>query len=68
MTPSPFVAAEDAGAHFHREVIRQHVHRFMVIDVACEDESNDRRFFMLDVTIPRFVEEITELHGLIPIQ
>ena len=37
------------------------------IDVVLEDESNDRRFFIVDVAISRFVEEITELHRLIPI-
>jgi hypothetical protein len=32
-----------------------------------ENESNDRRFFILDMAISRFVEEITELHCFIPI-
>ncbi len=67
VTPPPFVTAEDAGSHFRWKVVRQHVNRLMVIDVAREDEFNDRRFFLLNLTIPRFVEEITELHRLIPI-
>jgi hypothetical protein len=67
MTTTPFVVAEDARAHFHWEHIRQHVHRLMVIDVAREVESNDFRFFIVDVTISRFVEEIAELPRLIAI-
>ncbi len=67
MTTQPFLPTEDARAHLHWKRIRQHVHRFMFMDVVLEDESNDRRFFIVDVAISRFVEEITELHRLIPI-
>ena len=67
MMTTPFDAAEDARAHFHWEAVRQHVHRFMVINIVRENESNDRRFFILDMAISRFVEEITELHCFIPI-
>ena len=54
-------------AHFHWEHMRQHVHRLMVIDLAREVESNDFRFFIVDVTISRVVEEIAELPRLIAI-
>ena len=47
--------------------MRQHVHRLMVIDLAREVESNDFRFFIVDVTISRVVEEIAELPRLIAI-
>ena len=67
MTTQPFLPTEDARAHLHWKRIRQHVHRFMVIDVVLEDEFNDHRFFIVDVTISRFVEEITELHRRTPI-
>jgi hypothetical protein len=33
-----------------------------------ENKSNDRRFIILDMAISRFVEGITELHRLVPIQ
>jgi len=68
MTAPPFVAAEDAGAHFHREVIRQHVHWFMFVDIMREEEPNDRRLVVFDLAVPLFVKEITELHRYIPIQ
>ncbi len=68
MTPPPFIVAEDTRAHFHRKVVRHHVHRFMVIGVVLEDESYDRCFVILNVTISRFVPETTEFHLLIPIQ
>ena len=67
MTAHPFLAAEDARANFHRKVVRQYIHRFMVIHVVQEDESHDRRFLMLDVAVPLFVKEITELHPLVPV-
>lgn len=67
MTTQPFLPTEDARAHLHWKRIRQHVHRFTFIDVMLEDEFNDRRFFIVDVTISRFVEEITELHRRTPI-
>ena len=51
----PYLPTEGSGDHLHRKVVRQHIHRFMIMDVAREDEPYDSSFLRLDLPISRLV-------------
>jgi hypothetical protein len=53
----PYLSTGGSGAHFHRKAVRQHIHRFLISDVACEDEPYNSGFLRLNAPISCLVKE-----------